>query len=171
MRVVGRLLAVLAAATGTLVVVNHAGIVRLVVDSPEAWDGGRGQQAVLLTLGVFGGGALVMALVALPALLGVFLGSRSRGMAVWFLVVPGSVGLFAAVAATLVWLALQPEGAQLLPFITAPLALPPLLALVAGLLLRARAEVRGEGGTPGFPPPPPVYYPQGPHPGAPHPTG
>ena len=145
MRITGRLLAFVAAVAAGLVAANLVFLVREVLRDPETWDGGRGPGAVFLALGIFGGGALILALVALPALIGVFVGPKSRRTALWFLVLPGVLGLLAAAGAAGALVALQPDGVQFLAPVAGPLAGPPLLALIAGVLARRGGRVAPPG--------------------------
>jgi hypothetical protein len=154
MRIFGRMLAFCATATGVFVAGNFALLLREVLRDPEAWDGGRGVDAFYLALGILGGGALVLALVAIPSFIGVFAGAVSRGTAAWFLTVPGVFGLVAAAGATGALIALQPAGMEFLVPVVAPMAASPLLALIAGLLMRASVRP-----VPPQPQPTPVYSP------------
>lgn len=150
MTALARIFAAAAAVSGGAVAINHSRLVAYALAHSEAWDGGRGDEAVALTVGVFGGGAVVMAIVALLALAGLVFGARSARSALWLLSVPGVVGLAAAVVATGVWLAVQPSGSEYLAYVVVPLAVPPVLALVAGTLLRSRSR-SGAGGSASLP--------------------
>jgi len=149
-RIVGRILAFLGTVAAILVAVNHAQLVRLALTTPEYWDGGRGPEGVNMTLAVIGGGAIVMIVVALPAVVGVFAGPDSRRTAFWLLILPGIIGLVGAAVATGVWIALQPEGLKLALFVAGPLAVPPIVTLVAGLLMRPRRQPRYPAPTAGY---------------------
>lgn len=130
-------------------------LLRVVLRDPEAWDGGRGPDAVFLALGILGGGALVLLLVAVPALIGVLAAGKSRGTATWLLIIPGVFGLVGAAGAAGALVALQPNGVVFLPTVAGPMAISPLLAFIAGLLMRGSVRERAYGG----PQPPPQQWP------------
>ena len=111
-------------------------MIQVITESPDTWDAGRGFDAVVVGVLVFGLGALALALVSFFGLFGALFAAKRRSGSFWLLVLPGAIGLILGLLVTGMLVFAQPGGLEYVPLLGGITIGVPLLFLLAGITFR-----------------------------------
>lgn len=122
----------------TLVVISLA--YQLIVTMGQLeWEAGR-EEGLVETIGVFGLGGLLLALVALLGLAGIFWGRRGPRAAVWLGILPGIIGLLVAVGVGATFALNNGDEGDMAAVVPVAFAVGPLFLFLGGVLARRKSK-------------------------------